>query len=195
MSWVVENAEWVFSGIGATALAIVAGIFRSRKNENSTGGGVVVNNTIHNKNNSGDSQVADSSFVAPAPRLVDKNSTRILFVDDDTRFKVVKILKTAGWPHVKIVKDISSLDSAELLEATILFIDIQGVGKVLGFADEGLGLAQAIKKRHPAKKLVIYSSQPSGDRFHAALRAADSSIAKNADPYQFISLVEELSVL
>lgn len=193
MSWMVDNAEWVFSGIGATALAVIAGFFRLKK-DGDPHAGVVVNNTIQNSNNSGSLQVGDSSFVPPASRPIDKNNTRILFVDDDTRFKVVKILKTAGWPHVKIVKDISSLDSVELLEATILFIDIQGVGKVLGFADEGLGLAQAIKKRHPSKKLVIYSSQPSGDRFHAALRAADSSIAKNADPYQFISLVEELSV-
>ncbi|MGJ7520230.1 hypothetical protein ACSFA0_07005 [Variovorax sp. LT1P1] len=194
MSWVVENAEWVFSGVGATVIAIIAGLMFTKKSD-APPPGVTVNNTIHNQNGFLDSQGAGSSFLPVAPRIIDKNATRILFIDDDTRFKVVKILKTAGWPHVKIVKDISSLDSAELLEATILFIDIQGVGKVLGFADEGLGLAQAIKKRHPTKKLVIYSSQPSGDRFHAALRAADSSIAKNADPYQFISLVEDLSAV
>jgi hypothetical protein len=114
-------------------------------------------------------------------------------VDDDTTFNVVKIIKQAGWPNVKIVKDIKDLNCVDVTESDIFFIDIQGVGRALQFADEGLGLALQIKRKYPAKKVVIYSAQTTGDRFHKALNEADGGLAKNADPYEFISMVEQLS--
>ena len=94
---------------------------------------------------------------------------------------------------MRIVKDISSLTSPELIEADILFVDIHGVGKELSFSDEGLGLAYAIKQKYPKKKVIIYSTESTGERFHRALQKADYSLPKNADPYEFIRLVEEFS--
>jgi hypothetical protein len=123
-----------------------------------------------------------------------KDTTRILFIDDDKDFKVVKILKTAGWQHTSLIKDVKDLDQKEIVEADILFVDIQGVGVQLGFADEGLGVAQAIKERNPSKKVVIYSAQTHGERLHNALSMADSLLKKNADPYEFIQLVESFTV-
>lgn len=35
MEWIKENAEWVFSGIGATILTIVVGILMNRKTDKS----------------------------------------------------------------------------------------------------------------------------------------------------------------
>ena len=64
----------------------------------------------------------------------------------------------------------------------------------MGFHDEGLGLALAIKQKYPKKKVVIYSAETQGDRFHKALREADSFLAKNADPYEFQRLVEEFTI-
>ncbi len=122
-----------------------------------------------------------------------KDVLRILIVDDDTRFRVAKILQTSGWVHTKLVKDIESMESPMLKDANIVFVDIQGVGKVLGFQEEGLGLAKAIKDKYPHKKLVIYSAETKGDRFHSALRDADSFLNKNADPYEFEQLVETFS--
>jgi DNA-binding NtrC family response regulator len=69
----------------------------------------------------------------------------------------------------------------------------RGVGKLLNFANEGLGLALAIKNKYPKKKVVIYSAQTSGDRFNEALRKADDFLAKNAEPYEFITVVERLA--
>jgi len=80
-----------------------------------------------------------------------------------------------------------------MLEADILFIDIQGVGKAMKFADEGLGLASAIKNKFPKKKLIIYSAQTTGERFHEALKKADYSLPKNAEPYEFIRLVDDFA--
>ena len=121
-----------------------------------------------------------------------KNLTNILFVDDDTKFKIIKILNTAGW-KTKIVKDISNLDSEVVVKAHILFIDIHGVGVLLGFKDQGLGLAYSLKKKYPHKKVIIYSTESTGDRFHEALRSVDTFLSKNAEPFEFQELIEQYS--
>lgn len=82
-----------------------------------------------------------------------------------------------------------------MADADIFFVDIQGVGLKLGFRDEGLGLALALKEKYPDKKLVIYSAEPRGERFHKALKKADETLEKNADPYQFQQLVENFTGL
>ena len=123
-----------------------------------------------------------------------KNETRILFIDDDARFKVAKILVNSGWLHTKLKKDCKTLDDSDIVKSELLFIDVQGVGIELGFADEGLGLALAIKKKYPNKKVIIYSAETQGNRFHEALRSADSFLPKNADPYEFQRIVEEFTI-
>jgi hypothetical protein len=122
-----------------------------------------------------------------------KTTTHILFIDDKP-FKVPEILQKAGWVNTKRIRDVTSLDDPMVISANIFFVDIHGVGKILGFSDEGLGLALALKDKYPNKKLVIYSSETEGDRFHKALKKADSSLRKNADPYEFQQLVEELAL-
>ena len=107
---------------------------------------------------------------------------------------MAKILVKSGWVHTKLIKDCETLDDENIREAQILFIDVQGVGVALGFSDEGLGLALAIKKKYPEKKVIIYSAETKGDRFHEALRKADSFLPKNADPYEFQKIVEEFTV-
>lgn len=116
----------------------------------------------------------------------------IVFVDDH-KFGVVDILKKAGWVHTKRIADIESLDDRDITNAHILFIDIMGVGKKLQFSDEGLGLLLALREKYPWKKLVVYSAETTGDRFHEALSKADHRLRKNADPYQFQMVVESLS--
>ena len=49
------------------------------------------------------------------------------------------------------------------------------------------------RQKYPWKKVVVYSAEPTGDRFHDALSQADARLRKNADPYQFQTLVEQLS--
>ncbi len=122
-----------------------------------------------------------------------KHNVRILFIDDNhADYKMVSILKKAGWTNTKSVKDIVDLDNHLILESDIIFVDINGVGTTM-FEDQGLGLASALKTKHPSKKVVIYSAETTGDRFHKALRQVDDCLAKNAEPYQFIDLVESLS--
>lgn len=121
-----------------------------------------------------------------------KANTKILFIDDDIKFKVVNILKKSGWINTRIIKDISNLDSKEVKDTHIFFVDIQGVGLKLNFQDEGLGLADALKTKYPQKKVVIYSAENRGKIFHDALKKADDSLQKNAEPFQFQTTIEEL---
>jgi len=120
--------------------------------------------------------------------------TKILFIDDDTEFKVVSILKKAGWINTTLTKDIENVDDVSIKDTDIFFVDIQGVGKELGCKDEGLGLALILRKKYKAKKIIIYSAETKGDRFHEALTKADSLLAKNAEPYEFQELVEQYSL-
>ena len=198
MSWVLDNKEWLFSGIGIT---ILLGIYRlwhqkSPVNEHDKNSATNTNNIEINvgdiKHSSGEVTVNDVANKKSLEQY--KNETHILFVDDDARFKVAKILSQSGWVHTKLIKDCKTLDEHDIVDAQILFIDVQGVGVAMGFNDEGLGLALAIKEKYPTKKVIIYSAETKGDRFHAALRKADSFLPKNADPYEFQRIVEEYTV-
>ena len=119
-----------------------------------------------------------------------KHLCRILFIDDQ-EFDVPEILRTAGWQHSRIIKDDDSIEDSLLADAHIVFVDITGVGQAMRFSDEGLGLITAIRRKYPAKKLVVYSAQRRGDRFHEGLSAADARLPKNADPFEFQALVED----
>ncbi len=123
-----------------------------------------------------------------------KSKTKILFVDDDNDFKVVRILKDSGWKHTKSVIDIKSIDSPIVKDAHIHFIDINGVGKILNLPNEGLDLALMIKQRYPAKKVVIYSANRNSNSFHEAWNLCDFKLEKNALPNQFQNLVENYSL-
>ncbi len=194
LTWIVENKEWIFSGVGVSILGAFFLWLKREPKKGADGIDVINTNSINIVNNM---RAADASLPineAPAMRTDEeirriKDSTRILFIDDDDKFKVVKILKNSGWTNTTIVKDVASLDDRHISEVDIYFVDVQGVGLKLGFKDEGLGLASALKDRYPGKKVVIYSAEPRGERFHKALRKADGALEKNADPYEFQQLV------
>jgi len=192
INWLNNEKEWLFSGIGVTIITILWIYFFKPKKEKEAS---LNTNTIHITNSSINNQETETETQTQKKKTLDeyKNEKRILFIDDES-FSVVTILKHAGWVHTKRIKDCESLDMQDITEADILFIDVQGVGIELGFRDEGLGLALAIKDKYPTKKVIIYSAETSGDRFHDALKQADSFLPKNSDPYQFQKLVEDFTI-
>ena len=124
-----------------------------------------------------------------------KNNVNILFIDD-IQFKTIDALKEKdGWRNIQKVRDIDSITQKELAEAHIIFVDVQGVGKKLSFADEGLGLILAIKEHYPEKKVVMYSAESNGkvDAFHPAANIVDGRLRKGASRYEFETTVERLS--
>lgn len=189
MTWILENKEWLFSGIGLAVIVYILNlIFHPFKNKDDNKTTINITNNQNNSKNAFPN-IDQANLVE---KLQSKEEAKILFVDDEhTKFKIVSILKKSGWTNTKSVKDITDLDDIKVKESHLIFVDINGVGKTL-FEDEGLGLASALKDKYPSKKVVIYSSDNDGDRFHKALRKVDDCLPKNAEPFQFISLVETL---
>jgi hypothetical protein len=178
MEWIIQNKEWLFSGVG---LAILLGLIKvikkdkkdiAVKNKNSN----VVNITIPDKPESKEEKKKKT-----------KSEIQILFIDDE-KFDIVDILKKADFPNTKTIKDIHNLDTADIKNSDVIFVDVNGVGCKLFPKDQGLGLAEAIKTRNPEKYIVIYSAQE--QRLHKAFSIADATLPKNAEPYEFINLLE-----
>lgn len=203
--WVLNWYYILAVAISGTALFFAIKNYRKKKTEKDTGNSLQNSNvnasSLHNHSpisivtNVNTTEPIQSALSTSSPVADDKSKSnvKILFIDDNhADYKMVSILKKAGWINTKAVKDILDLDNHLILESDIIFVDINGVGTTM-FEDQGLGLASALKTKHPSKKIVIYSAETTGDRFHKALRQVDDCLAKNAEPYQFIDLVESLS--
>lgn len=119
-----------------------------------------------------------------------KLSKRILFIDDE-KFPLIGILKQAGWIHTKWIKDVIDLDNVDVKASDIIFIDINGVGKTLYPKDQGLGLASALKIKYKEKSIVVYSAE--SHRVHKAYSIVDACLPKDADPYEFIEIINDFS--
>lgn len=191
MEFIANNYEWIFSGIG---VAIIGWIIMARsgkkKNESTKTSQSMKNVITINNGKSADSKTAETD---KTKKIQHKDDYRILFIDDKhSDFKMVSILKKAGWTNTKAIKDLTDLDDIKAREASIIFVDINGVG-VQMFEDQGLGLAAALKDKYPKKTIILYSAEPTGDRFDKKLKKVDDSLPKNAEPYEFISLIEQYS--
>ena len=55
-------------------------------------------------------------------------------------------------------------------------------------------MALNIKDKYPEKKVIIYSAIQSHKVFHEAIQKVDFLLSKDAEPYEFISLVERFSL-
>lgn len=122
-----------------------------------------------------------------------KKLTHILFIDDDTKFKIVQIIIKTGWKNTESIVDLEHYDDDLLRKSHIIFVDVQGVGKVLDCKDEGLSLALNIKNKYPQKKVVIYSAVQAHKVFHEAIQKVDFLLSKDAEPIEFTSLIERFS--
>ncbi len=192
MEFIMNNYEWIFSGIGVLIIGwIINYVFFSQKkikktseiqpNSNQNTNSITIHNNLS----------TDKSKLEANSEKKNKDNCHILFIDDQHNdFKMVSILKKAGWNNTKAIKDLTDLDDHKAVEANIIFVDINGVGTQM-FADQGLGLAAALKDKYPTKTIILYSAEPSGDRFDKNLRKVDSTLPKNAEPYEFISLIEQ----
>jgi len=190
--FISNNYQWLFSGAGIALILFFVNYLLKKekskhKNLNKNKNKIVINNILNSDKNK-----PEETKEQAINRKI-KEGTRILFVDDEhAKFKMVSILKKAGWKNTNSIKDITDLDDSRAKESDFIFVDINGVGTTL-FKDQGLGLASALKKKYPEKIIIIYSDETTGDRFHKALREVDDCLPKNAEPYQFINLIESLA--
>nr|WP_307773581.1 hypothetical protein [Providencia stuartii] len=77
--------------------------------------------------------------------------------------------------------EIDSFECDEVKSADVILVDIIGVGKNLGFKDQGYELAEALKETYPDKKIIIYSQEK--NNFHKAIKKVDLTIEKTSNIY------------
>lgn len=192
LEWLSENSTWVFSGIG---ISIIAMAFKFLKHFSSSDSKSDISQSVNSPvSQTTNINIVPNGTVNTSNKIVSghnlgKDNIFILFIDDE-KFGVVNILKNGGWKNTKLIKDIKDLDDADLRKADIVFVDINGVGIALQFKNQGIGLASAIKSKYPHKKVVIYSGEPNGDRFDRDLRKVDDVIKKNAEPIEFMNIID-----
>ena len=176
MDWIIQNKEWLFSGAGIAIILGLIKILKKDKKDIEVENKNIVNITLPDKTKNEE-----------VKKKKTKAEVQTLFIDDE-KFDIVDILKKADFPNTKTIKDVHNLDTADIKNADVIFVDVNGVGCKLFPKDQGLGLAEAIKTRNPEKYVIIYSAQE--QRLHKAFSIVDAILPKNADPYEFINLLE-----
>lgn len=182
LNFISNNKEWLFSGLGASAIiGSVAYIFKNKQDSEKTQTQNVTVNVNSEK---------EASTKVLNIKSIDKESISILFIDDQT-FDYINHLKNAGYINVRKIRNVKQIDCPEIINANVIFVDVNGVGTNLFPTEQGLGVAKAIKKRFGnSKNVYLYSAshQPLSSDFNIL----DGVMSKNADPYEFINLIENI---
>ncbi|HFD6666152.1 TPA: response regulator transcription factor [Morganella morganii] len=200
-----QYLNWAFSGIGLTVMAgllrwVYKKFFHNSDDNMGAGNNMPDNKQIITINNNMGQHGSDSTNGEKMELKEEKDTieqaqkrTHILFIDDK-KFLVTDILVSSGWSNTRAIKDVTSMNQKEIRDSDIIFVDIQGVGIKMKFAEEGLGLAKVLKERYPDKKIIVYSAEQTGNRFHETLKLVDDFLPKDADPYLFEEIIERFSL-
>ncbi len=189
MEWIIENKEWLFSGLGVVVVGGILKLMLSKKEQTpsqSQSTSVVVNVGT---------QPSDPQVAECKPKEVTKDSTdpksklNVLFIDDE-KFDHVSVLKKAGWINTKRIDDVKRIDCPDVLNADVIFVDINGVGCDLCPQEQGLGVAKQIKKSYPQKYVVIYSAQQ--QTLSSTFKEVDDILTKTAAPIEYITILESV---
>lgn len=112
-----------------------------------------------------------------------KGRTHILVIDDE-EFGQMENVKAMGWVNIRTIEDINDVDDANANWADIIFVDVQGVGKIYATKAGGVELIRALKNRYGKSKwLILYSANR---RYGMEIfeSGADAYLAKNARPIE-----------
>ena len=199
-NWLINNKEWLFSGLGiSVGIYVLKHVFKNNDKKEDKQALSQVNNqnvTVNVAQPSATSNMSNSEKKNATTLTIDgiKAQTNILFIDDDKKFKIVSILKKAGWKNTSFFPnpDVTDINAEKIRNAHIIFVDIKGVGTTM-YDNEGLDLVVDLKKKYPEKKVVMYSSVQEHSVFHEAIKLADDRISKNSQPAIFVSAIEKLS--
>lgn len=192
LDWLNKNYTWALSGLGVTILALMFKImFKFIKSLFTSNSATSPSTNVINQN------ITIGTNESPHPKTVDKHSLQtkrgkssvtILFIDDK-KVSFIASIKRAGYTAIKYLKDCTKIDCNQVIEAEIIFVDINGVGTSLFPTDQGLGLAMELKSKFPSKCIVLYSAEP--QYLKNEFRALDGILPKNSEPYEFIKIIED----
>ncbi len=191
-SFFIQNAVWivpiVVAIIGAVATCLAAKL--KSKDKHDYANMKQVTNTTQNVVVSVNSTQGVLEVPEKQRQIVPRNGVGILFIDDE-KFSVIQILRKAGWVNVRSVRDVDTLDDPNIIASSVIFVDIVGVGIKLAFKNQGIGLAAAIKQKYKDKKVWVYSAESKHNIFDADLKVLDGLLPKNAEPIEFMNILED----
>lgn len=173
---------WVITIIGGIIVAVFVYIFLKDKRDkkikqHSNQSQNVTQTVIINKKEDIDSKVDLKNISEDISYL--KTKARILFIEDDV-FKKINNLKNFGW-NVSQIKKVDNLDSDEIKNANIIFVDYKGVGEPSG--NQGLGVVENLRAMYGKNKWIIfYSAHKLPLNIYG--KGANSYLAKNATVYE-----------
>lgn len=129
----------------------------------------------------------------PFKKSYTKDSVNILFIDD-LDMPVVESLKKANY-KVKKVRDVKDIDDAEVVNAQIIFVDFDGVGKSVSPQHQGAGLVKELKTKYKNSKfIVLYTAQstmPTDTTMSSLFNIADARMRKDSDVTDFTEQIRE----
>ncbi len=110
-----------------------------------------------------------------------KETAKILFIDDTSQKDKIKNLKKAGWKHIEQISDVHNIDSLEIRESEIIFVDFKGIGEKE--SEQGLGVLSALKVRYDETKwLILFTAYEVP--ITAFQKGANDYLAKNSSKYE-----------
>lgn len=196
-SFFIQNAMWIVpilvAIIGAVAKCLAAKLKSKDKHIDYTNMKQVTNTTQNVVVNVNSAQgVLEVPEKQKQQQQVSRKGVGVLFIDDE-KFSVIQILRKAGWVNVRTVRDVDTLEDPNIVASSVIFVDIVGVGIKLAFKNQGIGLAAAIKQKYKDKKVWVYSAESKHNIFDADLKVLDGLLSKNAEPIEFMSILEDVS--
>ena len=176
---------WVIT-IGSGLIVTVVGIlFRKKtknnnKTEQSSKQSQSVSQTVIVSNGSLKENMESNKGLEIRQDVSDlKRKIKILFIEDDV-FKKINNLKKFGW-NVSQINKVDNLDTEEIKNANIIFVDYKGVGELSG--SQGLGIVENLRAMYGKGKWIIFYSAHKLP-LDVYDKGANSYLAKNATVYE-----------
>ena len=188
INWIIDNKEWLLSGLGISVLASMKWIiklFSHNKDRDKNSISNVINQTINIDNK----DIVDNTENRTERKINKSKSTVVILFIDDNKVSFIQAMKKAGYSIVRYLKDCNNIHIQYVVDADIIFVDVNGVAMTLFPKEQGFGLAKAIKEQYPNKCVVLYSAEP--QYFKKDYNILDSVLPKNSEPYEFIKIIDD----
>lgn len=114
-----------------------------------------------------------------------------MLVIDDQEFPYLKLFRRDGY-NIDKWRDVTRLVDIEQGKFDLILLDLQGVGRGISGADQGLGVLKHIKNVRPMQLVVAYSNAEFPLKYKPFFDLADGVLQKSDDYGDFKRKVDDL---
>ena len=127
----LENV-WTYTIVGGIIATVVGGylLMKFFGSKDTGTDGIQINNTINNQLPTGFNITRSmDALTGDTTKIVGyKKTARILFIDNESLRDKIRGIKNAGWENVTQIRDVENIDSLEIRNADVIFVDYKGIG-------------------------------------------------------------------